>query len=255
MIHCLPACGFSRSYVLSDREGLAVVDIGSIGAAEDAARFISDQPGLSLAQVRFVLATHFHVDHIGGIAHFLGFCPPDARVLLHPLAIQYLRGERQVSLLTGWISGFLSSAVVSAGYVHRFNHLRFGSLAGVPLPFLRGCCGIGVGAEQIRPLEAAGRQRYPLGLGGWDVLETPGHTEDSICLYQEEERRLLTGDTILNFNGPRGPFLNPLCWNREEIRKTLRWLKASISPRTLYPGHGEPYANSGNALDRVREDD
>jgi hydroxyacylglutathione hydrolase len=253
MVHCLPPCGFARTYVLSDREGLAVVDIGSVGAAEDAVRFISDQPGLSLAQVRFIVATHFHVDHIGGIARFLEFCPPDTKVLLHPLALQYLRGERTITPLKGWVTGFLSAALGSAGYVHRASHLNFGSFAGIPLPLLRGRRDIGVEADRILPLDADGRKRYSLGFGGWDVLESPGHTEDSICLYQEPSGRLLTGDTILNFNGPRGPHLNRFCWSETEIRNSFRQLKAETNPRVLYPGHGEAYSGNGDVLSHVRE--
>ncbi|MGV8080629.1 MAG: MBL fold metallo-hydrolase [Syntrophales bacterium] len=247
MVHCLPPCGFARCYVLSDREGLAVVDVGSVGAADDAVRFITDLPGVSLAQVRLVLATHFHIDHIGGVARFLEFCPPGTKVCLHPLAVQYLRGQRRLSFLNGWMTGFLSAAVASTGYVRRVSHLHFGSMAGVPLPLLRDRCNFGVDADRILPLDGGGRRRYPLGFGGWDVLETPGHTEDSICLYQEAEGRLLTGDTILNLDGARGPQWNRFCWNRQEILRSIRELKSELSPRTLYPGHGEVYTTSGES--------
>ncbi len=253
MVHCLPPCGFARCYVLSDREGLSVVDVGSVGAADDAVRFITDLPGVSLAQVRLVLATHFHVDHIGGVARFLEFCPPGTKVCLHPLAVQYLKGQRKLSPLKGWVPGFLSAALVSLGYVRRLSHLDFGPLAGVPLPVLRDRCGIGVGEDRVLPLNGEGRKRYPLGFGGWEVLETPGHTEDSICLYQEAEGRLLTGDTILNLGGARGPELNRFCWNRLEISRSFEMLKAELSPRVLYPGHGETYTNNGeNVLGSVR---
>jgi glyoxylase-like metal-dependent hydrolase (beta-lactamase superfamily II) len=152
------------------------------------------------------------------------------------------------------MSGFLSAALVSAGYVHRASHLNFGSFAGIPLPLLRDRHDIGVTADRIVPFGGAGRGRYPLGFGGWDVLETPGHTEDSICLYQEGEGRLLTGDTILNFNGPRGPYLNRFRWDGEKIRSSFIKLKKEICPRTLYPGHGEVYEGNGNTLSRVRDE-
>ncbi len=174
MVHCLPPCGFSRCYVLSDREGLAVVDVGSVGAAEDAVRFITGQPGLSMAQVRFVLATHFHVDHIGGVARFLEFCAPGTKVFLTTLAIQYLQGQRKLCSLKGWGTGFLSASVASMGYVRRLSHLNFGSLAGIPLPILRDHCDIGVDADRIFPLDGAGRKRYPLGFGGWTSWKPRG---------------------------------------------------------------------------------
>ncbi|NPU84175.1 MAG: MBL fold metallo-hydrolase [Syntrophaceae bacterium] len=253
MVHCIPPCGFARCYVLSDREGLAVVDVGSVGAADDVVGFIGSQPGLSMAQVRFVLATHFHVDHIGGVARFLEFCAPGTKVFLHPLAMQYLQGKRELCFLKGWVPGFLSAALVSMGYVRRLSHLDFGPLAGIPLPILRDRRSFGVDADRLLALNGGGRTRYPLGFGGWEVLETPGHTEDSICLYQEAEGRLLTGDTILNLDGIRGPELNRFCWNKREIRRSFDMLKAELSPRTLYPGHGEVYSSNGeNVLSFVR---
>lgn len=35
----------------------------------------------------------------------------------------------------------------------------------------------------------------------WDLIKTPGHTHDSICFYNREEKALISGDTILNLKG------------------------------------------------------
>jgi glyoxylase-like metal-dependent hydrolase (beta-lactamase superfamily II) len=35
----------------------------------------------------------------------------------------------------------------------------------------------------------------------WDLIKTPGHTHDSICFYNREEKMLISGDTILNLKG------------------------------------------------------
>jgi len=71
MVLCDSAGGLARSYVISEAEGLVVVDVGSIGTAEDVAIFIKRLPGRSLQDVKCIVATHFHIDHIGGIGRLL----------------------------------------------------------------------------------------------------------------------------------------------------------------------------------------
>lgn len=71
-----------------------------------------------------------------------------------------------------------------------------------------------------------------------DVLATPGHTADSVCLYLSRDGALLTGDTILGEgssliawpDGRLGDYLQSL--------KRLRDLAAAGASLTLLPGHG-----------------
>ena len=68
------------------------------------------------------------------------------------------------------------------------------------------------------------------------VLETPGHTPGSVCLYSEKEKSLFTGDTL--FNGGIGKTDFPggseqdLVWN---IKQKLLPLPLETE---VYPGHG-----------------
>jgi glyoxylase-like metal-dependent hydrolase (beta-lactamase superfamily II) len=72
-------------------------------------------------------------------------------------------------------------------------------------------------------------------IGPLRVIETPGHTAGSICLYEPEEKLLFTGDTVFadgvgRFDLPTG--------NREELKSSLRKL-SDMNVRILYPGHGD----------------
>ena len=51
MVYCVPRSGVSNCYLISGRDGLIAVDIGSIGAAEALIRFINESPDLSLSDV------------------------------------------------------------------------------------------------------------------------------------------------------------------------------------------------------------
>lgn len=64
-----------------------------------------------------------------------------------------------------------------------------------------------------------------------EVIHTPGHTYDSICIYCEAEGILFSGDTSLDV-------ITPGCYEEYYIR-TLEKLRKKVI-RTVYPGHGKP---------------
>lgn len=70
---------------------------------------------------------------------------------------------------------------------------------------------------------------------GWKVMITPGHTKGCLCLYNEKENRLISGDTLF-YNGygrtdlPTG--------NEMEMMSSLERLRKEIPFNVnLYPGH------------------
>jgi glyoxylase-like metal-dependent hydrolase (beta-lactamase superfamily II) len=84
-----------------------------------------------------------------------------------------------------------------------------------------------------------------------DVMATPGHTDDSLCLYVPRDGTLLTGDTILGEgtsliawpDGRLGPYLTSL--------QRIRDLAAAGLALTLLPGHGPLVAGGLEALDNL----
>lgn len=68
------------------------------------------------------------------------------------------------------------------------------------------------------------------------VIETPGHTPGSVCLYNEENRILFTGDTLFRQGIGRTDFKysSPL-----DLTSSLEQL-AKLPPQTIIlPGHGD----------------
>lgn len=279
MVRAVQNCGFARSYVVSGKDGLMVVDVGSAGTADDVRDYIKSEPGISLDMVQCITATHFHIDHIGGIGHFLVHCPATVRVLFHNLVKSYLEGERRISLISEWRIGLLPAALVSLKYVRKISHFHFESTAGIPLPGLRNMVRLPYGQRRISyfgagndaPLLRAGPKenraaltrpdsgvappglkRYPLGFDQWEVIETPGHTEDSLCFYNAQSEELICGDLIINMekNGPGT--LNRFCWDKAAMVNSYESLRASISVKTIYPGHGEIIRDKDNALLKIQ---
>jgi len=64
------------------------------------------------------------------------------------------------------------------------------------------------------------------------VLHTPGHSSDSICLYNSTQQILFSGDTQLRVRAQGGEFA-------EEYVDSLRRL-SNLRINTIYSGHDEP---------------
>ncbi len=252
MVFALAGCGFARCYVIDEAEGLLVVDVGSVGTADDVALFVSRDLGRPLEQIRSIVATHFHIDHIGGIGHLLKKSGEKTRVIFHPRVGDYLSGENKLARQRNWITGLYPATLHSACYVRRWDHLRFESLTGIPLPGFRNLVSLPFPTEKIQYLNYTTATRQPLGFGQWDILETPGHTEDSVSLYRESSAELICGDLILNFEKNGSGYLNRFCCNENTLLKTYHDLCRCIEPERIYPGHGEIISGSGNALLNVR---
>ena len=72
----------------------------------------------------------------------------------------------------------------------------------------------------------------------WQVIETPGHTEGSVCLWIKEEEVLISGDTLFAESLGRTDF--PPGSSADIIRSIKERLFVLPDDTMVYPGHGEP---------------
>ncbi|MFG1797354.1 MBL fold metallo-hydrolase [Nocardia sp. NPDC049149] len=91
-------------------------------------------------------------------------------------------------------------------------------------------------------------------VGGFTILETPGHSPGSVCFWREADRVLIVGDVLFGQHAittrpglhepPRRFTLDP-ARNRESIHRL-----AALNPATVCFGHGPVLDNRANELAR-----
>ncbi len=71
----------------------------------------------------------------------------------------------------------------------------------------------------------------------WSVIHTPGHSLGSICLYNEDEKTLISGDTL--FAGGAFGRTDLRGGDYNQLMKSLDRLEKLPSGTKVLPGHGE----------------
>jgi glyoxylase-like metal-dependent hydrolase (beta-lactamase superfamily II) len=72
----------------------------------------------------------------------------------------------------------------------------------------------------------------------FEVIHTPGHSQDSICLYCEEEKALFAGDTPLIIHRPGNSY------HPEFIEALEKICRRDV--QAIYFGHGQPMSEHCN---------
>jgi hydroxyacylglutathione hydrolase len=137
---------------------------------------------------------------------------------------------------SGWETGPILDAAREAGAKVKFavaTHEHFDHVS--TLADLATMLGAQVVAHENSPIRCDIRVRdrevLRLGRESVRVLHTPGHTEDSICLY--DGREVFTGDTL--FVGTIGRFDRKMA---EAMYNSLHEVILRLPPTTtVYPGH------------------
>ena len=170
--------------ILDDEGGVHIVDPGW-GFEDNRVRLNSafGQIGRGIEDVRSIVSTHLHPDHTG----------------LAP----YIRSRSGARLLVHHDEAAAMSSGASLGIVVDFyRKLReWGAPLSERVAALTRVCGPSAISATARRFSLTVSSTTAIGyqfLDAWvRVLHTPGHTEGSICLFDEDSRSVFTGDTLL----------------------------------------------------------
>lgn len=163
---------------------VAIIETG-IGSTVPLLLALLAERGISRAQVRYVIPTHVHLDHAGGVGGLMAALP-NATLVIHPMGARHM----------------IDPAKLQAGAIAVYGEAVFNATYGVLIPV----------PEQRVQLAPDG---FTLTLGNrmLTFYDTPGHARHHFSVHDSESQGIFTGDTCgiayPELDTPMGPFLFP----------------------------------------------
>jgi glyoxylase-like metal-dependent hydrolase (beta-lactamase superfamily II) len=85
----------------------------------------------------------------------------------------------------------------------------------------------------------------------WEVVFTPGHTGDHVCLFDPEARLLISGDHVLPSITPHVPGMSPLADPLGSYLESLQGLRRLGEVSLVLPAHGHPFTDLPGRIDQI----
>jgi len=219
---------FDAAYLIVDAGRAAFIDTGT-GHALPRLLAALQATGLTPAEVDWVIPTHVHLDHAGGVGPLMQALPT-ARALVHP------RGARHMVDPTALYQGAL--AVYGQAEMDR----SYGTL-------------VGVAAERV--LSSHDGMTVALGGRTLSLIDTPGHARHHHCIWDPVTRGWFTGDTFglsyreFDVDGRAWilPTSTPVQFEPDALRASVLRLLAA-EPDFVYLTH---YSRLGQVADLGRD--
>ena len=206
---------FDAAYLLVENGRAAFIDTGTNFAVPRLLGALQAM-GLGVDAVDWVIPTHVHLDHAGGVGLLMQQLP-NAKALVHPRGARHMVDPSKL-----W-------AGAMAVYGEEEMQRSYGEL--VPVPEARV-----MHSHDGQVIELAGR---PLKL-----IDTPGHARHHHCIWDEASRGWFTGDTFglsyREFDTANGawimPTSTPVQFEPELLQASVQRLLAA-DPACMYLTH------------------
>jgi glyoxylase-like metal-dependent hydrolase (beta-lactamase superfamily II) len=206
---------FDAAYLVVDEGRAAFIDTGTNHAVPHLLAAL-EALGLAREAVDWVIPTHVHLDHAGGVGALMRELP-QARLLVHP------RGERHL----------IDPQALWKGATEVYGPEEMARSYGELLP---------VPAERVS--SSSDGQTITLGSRQLMLAHTPGHARHHHCIWDEASRGWFTGDTFglsyREFDTAAGPWITPTTtpvqFEPEALRQSIERLLAK-DPRQVYLTH------------------
>lgn len=198
----------ANAYIIVEDEGLTIIDTGMPGTAQRILSYVGSL-GKTPRDVRRILLTHQHLDHVGGAAVLAR--ETGAEVIASPVDAPAIEGTAPRELPHGPMRPIFSLVLLP--------RLR-------PVVVTRR-----VEAGEVVPVLA--------GEGGLRVVATPGHTRGQVAFYLAGRKLLFAGDAYQQQNGR---IVAPPAIFTYDTAQAARSLVAltTLEIETSLCGHGAP---------------
>ncbi len=207
--------GMASCYLLQQNDAAVLIDTGTSHTVATIMELL-DRQGLQPEQIRYVMPTHVHLDHAGGVGELMRQLP-EAQLIVHPFGARHMIDPSRLA------------ASATAVYGKEKFHKDFGQLRAVP---------------EERVVEAT--DGFTIDLNGRQLvcLDTPGHARHHYCVYDESSNGFFTGDTFgvsyREFDNHNGQFIyapsTPVQFDPDAWHLTIDRL-LEYAPEQMYLTH------------------
>ncbi|WP_203142787.1 MBL fold metallo-hydrolase [Marinobacter mangrovi] len=202
-------------YLIRGADQYAIIDTGTNRTVPVILGLLEER-GIPRSQVRYVIPTHVHLDHAGGVGGLMQALP-EATLLIHP------RGARHM----------IDPSRLKAGVLAVYGEKTFAEVYEDIIP---------VPGERVRTLDDGAE--ILLGDRRLLFLDTPGHARHHFCIYDAASNGIFTGDTfglcypsLMTENGPFiFPTTTPVQFDPEPLKQSIHRLLA-LEPERMYLTH------------------
>ncbi len=202
-------------YILEDHGEVAIIETGT----KDTVPLIYaclQELGIKQEQVKYVIPTHVHLDHAGGVGLLMQQLP-NATLLVHE------KGARHM----------VDPTKLQAGATAVYGEAEFKKTYGDLIP---------VAADRV--LSPGHEQVIKLGERSLTFLDSPGHARHHFCIFDDQSQGFFTGDTFglayQELTTAHGPFIfpttTPVQFDPEALKKSIKML-LSYQPKHMFLTH------------------
>jgi glyoxylase-like metal-dependent hydrolase (beta-lactamase superfamily II) len=240
---------YVNSYLVEEGDKIFVVDVAMRGGEKFVLGYIEQVLKRDVGDVSLVLCTHDDPDHIGGVHALAREC--DAQVAM-PFASR--------SLMLKNINNPLGVLIGPATILVESFRPRMWSM------YMNSARDSEADKNPVRKPEKHARQEKEQVINveersaqadfllyhkmlipefeDWQVLHTPGHSWDSMCLFHKPSRVIISGDTLLCSKKKNQVVMPAIYTNPFQMKRSINKLR-KLNPTAIYPAHGTALHGEG----------
>jgi len=223
------AVGFGNTYMVTTKAGNVIIDTSMPGPAQRHHKLLT---AVSNAPVKYIILTHAHGDHTGGVPLWKG---PGTKVVGQAHETEFLDYQTR---LAGFYA-FRNAAQYDNPAGRRIANPNPGNHA----------------APKLADILFEKEMTLKVGDLTFKLMATPGETPDHLTVWVPELKAAFIGDNFY------GSFPNLYTLRGTEQRKALEYVDSlnkvlALNPEIIFPSHGEPVVGAANvraALTKYRD--